>query len=464
VTPARSDAAAAPFRDAWIAGAIGALLRLAMVLWAAPRIEPVEDGHFYHVIGSRVAAGDGYTWLWPDGVVTFAAHYPVGYPALIGAAYALFSPLPVVAMLLNAVLGSAAVIAVHRIAASVASRAGALLAALAVALHPALVAYTPALMTEGISAALLAIAGGIAMWAGKGEGSSRVVWLGAVLGISVLVRPQTLLIAPLFGAMAVPVAAGVRRRAAAATAVTALALAVVSPWTVRNLVRMDRVVLVSANGGWNLLIGAAPGATGTFVPIAGDTVPAECRNVFGEAAKDACFGRAALGLIAGAPLHWVALIPKKLSFTFDYSGAPGWYLHASNSQAFPESAKLALGVIETLWQRVLVAFCLVALWRAEGPRKVGRAVLCGVGAACLFTQAAWISHALLVCAALLLGKRLRAHPPAALAAGAVAMTALTHSVFFGAGRYSLVVFPLLGALAGSSLLAAKAFDRSPAGE
>jgi hypothetical protein len=215
-------------------------------------------------------------------------------------------------------------------------------------------------------------------------------------------------------------------------------------------VRMDRVVLVSANGGWNLLIGAAPGATGTFVPIAGDTVPAECRNVFGEAAKDACFGRAALARIAGAPLHWVALIPKKLSFTFDYSGAPGWYLHASNSQAFPESAKLALGVIETLWQRVLVAFCLVALWRAEGPRKVGRAVLCGVGAACLFTQAAWISHALLVCAALLLGKRLRAHPPAALAAGAVAMTALTHAVFFGAGRYSLVVFPLLGALAGSS--------------
>jgi hypothetical protein len=464
VTPARSDAAAAPFRDAWIAGAIGALLRLAMVLWAAPRIEPVEDGHFYHVIGSRVAAGDGYTWLWPDGVVTFAAHYPVGYPALIGAAYAVFSPAPVVAMLLNAVLGSAAVIAVHRIAASVASRVGALLAALAVALHPALVAYTPALMTEGISAALLAIAGGIAVWAGKGDGWSRVVWLGAVLGISVLVRPQTLLIAPLFGAMAVPVASGLRRRAAAATAVTALALAVVSPWTVRNLVRMDRVVLVSANGGWNLLIGAAPGATGTFVPIAGDTVPAECRNVFGEAAKDACFGRAARGLIASAPLHWIALIPKKLSFTFDYSGAPGWYLHASNSQAFPESAKLALGVLETLWQRVLVAFCLVALWRAEGPRKVARAVVCGVGAACLFTQAAWISHALLVCAALLLGKRLRAHPPAALAAGAVAMTALTHAVFFGAGRYSLVVFPLLGALAGSSLVVAKAFDRSPAGE
>jgi hypothetical protein len=451
VKPARSDAAAAPLRDAWIAGAIGALLRVALVLWAAPRFPPVEDGRFYHVIGSRIAAGEGYTWLWPDGVVTFAAHYPVGYPALIGAAYALFAPAPLVAMLVNAALGSAAVVAVHRIAATAASRAGALLAALGVALHPALVAYTPALMTEGISAALLAIAGWIAVRAGR-PGRPRwipVMWLGVVFGASVLVRPQTLLVAPLFGAMAVP-AAGVRRRLASAAVVTAVALAVVSPWTVRNLIRMDRVVLVSANGGWNLLIGAVPGATGTFVPIDGEAVPVECRTVFGEAAKDACFGRAARDRIAGAPLRWLALIPKKLSFTFDYSGAPGWYLHASNPEAFPESAKVGLGVAETLWQRLLVALALVALWRAEGPRKVGRAVLCGVGAACLFTQAAWISHVLLVGAALSLGKRLAGHPPAALAGGAVAVTALTHAVFFGAGRYSLVVFPLLAALAGSS--------------
>jgi hypothetical protein len=466
VTAARRDPAPAPLRDGLIAGLVGALLRAGVVLWAAPRFAPVEDGHFYHVIAGRVAAGEGYTWLWPDGVVTSAAHYPVGYPALIGCAYALFTPSPALAMLVNLAIGSAAVVAVHRIAASVASRGGALLAALAVALHPALVLYTPALMTEGVSAALLAIAGWICVRAGEG-GERRwrlVILLGAVLGAAVLVRPQTLVLAPLFGAMAAAPETGMRRRLAMAAAVTALSLATVLPWTVRNLVRMDRAVLVSANGGWNLLIGAVDGATGTFVPIDGERVPAECRTVFGEAAKDACFGRAALGLVKEAPLRWLALIPKKLSFTFDYSGAPGWYLHASNSAAFPESAKVALGVVETVWQRLLVALGLVALWRAPGPRRMGRGVLCGLGGACLFTHAAWISHLLLVCAALLLGKRLAAHPPAALAAGAVAGTALTHAVFFGAGRYSLVVFPLVGALAGAILLAGKAFDRGPAGE
>ena len=42
-----------------------------------------EDGHYYDVLARRLAAGQGYTWLWPDGAVTYAAHYPVGYPAML---------------------------------------------------------------------------------------------------------------------------------------------------------------------------------------------------------------------------------------------------------------------------------------------------------------------------------------------------------------------------------------------
>jgi 4-amino-4-deoxy-L-arabinose transferase-like glycosyltransferase len=459
--------ARAPLRDGLTATAVALLARTAVVLWGATRFPPVEDGRFYHVIAGRVAAGEGYTWLWPDGVVTYAAHYPVGYPALIGALYALFTPAPLVAMLLNALLGSLAALAVHRIAATVATRAGALLAALGVALHPALVAYTPALMTEGVSAALLALAGWFAVRAAH-PGATRV-WqrllaLGALLGVAVLVRPQTLLIAPLFGALAVRAGAGPRARVFAAALVTAASLFLCLPWTLRNLARMDRAVLVSANGGWNLLIGVVDGATGTFVPIEGERVPEPCRTVFGEAAKDACFGRAALLQIARAPGRWLALIPSKLGFTFDYAGAAGWYLHASNPVAFPESWKVALGIAETSWQRLLLGLALLAVWRPRGPRRVPRAFAAGLGGLALFTPAAWVSHLFLLCGALLLGKRLATHPPAALLAAGLGVTALTHAVFFGAGRYSLVVFPLVGALAGGALLGAKAFDSGPEGE
>ena len=52
--------------------------RLAVVAWAWSRFPPVEDGHYYDVLAQRLAQGLGYTWLWPDGAVTYAAHYPGG--------------------------------------------------------------------------------------------------------------------------------------------------------------------------------------------------------------------------------------------------------------------------------------------------------------------------------------------------------------------------------------------------
>src|SRR6478736_3656850 len=138
-----------PLRDGLWAAAGGLLVRLLTVLWAWGRVPPGADGKFYHTVAERIANGHGYTWLWPDGVVTYAAHYPVGYPALVGAFYALFGARPEVAMLLNALVGSVATLATHRLCARWCDRRASLGGALFIALSPALVFYTPALMTEG---------------------------------------------------------------------------------------------------------------------------------------------------------------------------------------------------------------------------------------------------------------------------------------------------------------------------
>ena len=81
--------------------------------YAHDRFPPADDGSFYHAVAIRIAHGAGYTWAWPDGVVTYAAHYPVGYPALLGATYALLGATPLSAMLLNALLGALLVVGVH---------------------------------------------------------------------------------------------------------------------------------------------------------------------------------------------------------------------------------------------------------------------------------------------------------------------------------------------------------------
>ena len=67
---------------------VALLARMSVVWWASTRFPPAEDGHYYDVLARRLASGAGFTWLWPDGAVTFAAHYPVGYPALVAIAYA----------------------------------------------------------------------------------------------------------------------------------------------------------------------------------------------------------------------------------------------------------------------------------------------------------------------------------------------------------------------------------------
>lgn len=425
---------------------LGLVLRLAVVAWAAPRFPPSEDGHYYHVVATRIADGLGYTWLWPDGAVTYAAHYPVGYPALIGALYAIFGEHPAVAMVLNAILGAASAWAAHRMAASVATRRGALVAGLSIAAHPGLVFYTPALMTEGAAMALLALAAACVTSSGPTPNRSRALGVAFLLGVATLIRPPSLLVAPLYGFLLFP-AARLRVKTLWALVVVAFALFVCAPWTARNCHRMNACVLVSANAGWNLFIGAAKGATGTFVPLERLGVPEGCRTVWGEAEKDSCFGAAARRSIASEPFAWLSLMPAKLAATFDYAGAAGWYLHSSNPAAFPARAKEALGAAETLWQRLVVLASLLAVSRANGPRARARRFVSALSAVPLIFRAAWMSHIGLLLALVLLGRRAILSPYGVVGATLLS-TVVVHAIFFGAGRYSLVCFPMLGALAG----------------
>jgi 4-amino-4-deoxy-L-arabinose transferase-like glycosyltransferase len=434
-------------RDSLVVFAVALSARLGMVLWAAERIPPTADGAFYDTIARRIAAGLGYTWLWPDGAVTYAAHYPVGYPAIMGGVYAVFGAHPGAVMVLQALMGSLVAVAVHALALRAANERRALIVGLLAAAHVAWVAYTPALMTEGTAAALLIAAAVAVTRAGESSAGRRVAWwclLGLLLGGAALVRPQSLLLAPWFAWFAVGPAERVARRFAAVAVVLVSAALVFGPWIVRNQVRMSDAGL-SFNGGWNLLIGATPSANGTFAPLA---VPGACKAVFDEAAKDTCFRDAAVRQILADPWAWILLIPKKLAVTFDYCGAAGWYLHDANPSAFSYRAKVVLGVLETLQVRALWLAALVSAAWIEGPRRRARGVVAGLSALALLTMHAWPAVVGLVVVIALLGRRLARMPVVVpLAMGVVLATAASHAVFLGAGRYAMVVFPFITALA-----------------
>ncbi len=440
-------------RDALCAFAIALAARLGFVAWAHRRFPAAEDGRYYDVLARRLASGAGYTWQWPDGAVTYAAHYPVGYPALLALAYAVVGASPAVAMTVNGLLGAGSAYAAHRIVDGPGvARWRPFAAGLVIALHPALLPYTAAVMTEGVTASLLMIAAAMVGAAqSAGAARSRAKWVamaGICYGIATLVRPQSMVVAPILGALAVRTGAGARARLASAAATTAIAMLCVAPWTARNCEKMGRCALVSVNGGWNLLVGAQS-ESGAWEPV---RVPPECATIWDEAGKDACFGGAARRAIVAAPGTWLARAPAKVAATLDYIGAGPWYLHASAPSVVDEQAKERLGAIETVICRLLLLGAIVVSGRMRGSRFRERKLVALLGAAGALTVHGWIGYVAVALCVALAGLRTTVRAPVAVPATAVMIlvTVVVHATFFGAGRYGLVAVPFVGAMAFAS--------------
>ncbi len=429
----------------WVVFGVALVVRGMIVAWARGRFPPAGDGYYYDVLAHRLASGLGYTWLWPDGSVTYAAHYPVGFPALLAAGYVVLGTSDTVAMSLAAVLGAAGAYAAYRLADWGHSRWRPLAAGLAVALHPALVPYTAARMTEGITASLLLLGAAAASRAKSTGGWIPLVTTSVVMAIATLVRPQSLLLAPVLGALALRADASFIRRVSGAATVTLLALVLITPWTIRNCVRMRQCALVSLNGGWNLLIGATT-TTGGWEPIA---VPVACATVWDEAQKDACFERAAVHAIVESPGAWLERAPAKVAMTLDYFGAAPWYLGASNEAAFGHRSKVALATVETIVSRLFLLAALVACGKLVGPRGRARRIAAFLGAVAALTLHAWVGYLAIVGCVALLGRRTVARMPVLvpMCAAVIGATIAVHSVFFGSGRYGLIVAPFVATLA-----------------
>lgn len=479
--------AAWPKRDAWFLF-LGALsLRLVACFWAWGRVPPTADGAFYHVVAQRIAQGLGYTWLWPDGAVTYAAHYPVGYPTMMAPLYLVFGPVPGVVMVLNALLGALAVVAAHGICLRTLAgtpweswaRQASLVASLSLVVSPTLVGYTPALMTEGAVGAFGLFAARLAVaWQAR-RGASRgglflLFSMIVCLAVATYLRPQSILLAPVLGILMME--RSFFMRAAFAAAVSFGCIALVIPWTLRNCDKMDRCVFVSANGGWNLLIGTFPEGRGAWVAVDGERVPVECREVFGEAEKDECFGQAGMRAIRSRPLGWLALVPAKLRATFDHAAAASEHLAAAG--ALNEPARTMLKYAEFALQRIGFSLAVFGAWAAARfmPSDVGRnrgtdarrrSVLLAVAAIGIIgfvgmsAAIGWLSVVVLLVAS---GRFLLRVGPG-LAVATVVLTALVHGVFFGAGRYSLPLIlwtaPLIALGAGAVM---QVWQRHEAGD
>ena len=434
-------------RDAWLVFLLAFFARCGACFWGFDRVPPTADGAFYHVVAQRIAAGEGYTWLWPDGAITYAAHYPVGYPAMMAPIYWLFGPHPGWVMLENAVVGALGVWAAHQLCVRLLgalnlahSRRSALFSGLLLALSPTLILYTPALMTEVCVGAVVTGATLLTVqlrdrWSSvsKGKRVLGLVGLAGLIAFSCYLRPQTILLAVVLGAL---LKSSWLQRFKYGLLLTGMSLLLVAPWTVRNCERMDSCVFVSANGGWNLLIGTYPDGHGAWIGIDGERVPPECREVFSESGKDECFGQAGKRRVLAAPLAWLSLVPQKLRATLDHSAAGAEHLRASG--AIDDEAKWKLQVAEYTWQRFFSVFVLVGVAGVMGSTLPSWLRILGVvvGLLGFLGAGAWFAW-LVVLVLVVCNPSFLVRPAVGAGAGVIASTLAVHAVFFGAGRYSI---------------------------
>jgi 4-amino-4-deoxy-L-arabinose transferase-like glycosyltransferase len=255
----------------WLAGILLVALALRIV-WCLVAVRPpvgLHDPFFYIFYGDSISAGKGYTTL--AGNPT--AYYPVGYPAALGAVFWIVrhtpipNDFPAAAAAFNVILGAVMVFLVYAIGRRLFNARVALTGAGLVAVFPNLVFHSAVALSETLFATLVLAALAVLLWEpwrGGKLSTGRALAFGVLLGLSALVRPQSLVLLPL--AVIAVRATGVRWRPAIVCVLPALATAalMIVPWTIRNASEMHAFTLVSTNGGDDLCIGHNPDAKGAF--------------------------------------------------------------------------------------------------------------------------------------------------------------------------------------------------------
>jgi dolichyl-phosphate-mannose-protein mannosyltransferase len=280
-----------------------AVLATVLLLALALRVDyawegraPVYDAVAYAKIAERLSEGDGFSL--GESATQPASNYSPGLPLLVAGIYEITGGVHErLARLVLALIGTLSVLFTYLIGRRLSGPLAGLVAAAAVAVYPALLEYQGMLMGEPLAATLLSGAVLSMLWAsGSGPGHlargsrrgdpppcartqsvlryggpppprhPRERWLvsGLMLGALVLVRPEYLGISLLLAVVVLAWSGPEWKAGAANAAILLVGIAlVVVPWTVRNVVVLDRFVPVSTGGGQVLF-------AGSYMPSGGD--------------------------------------------------------------------------------------------------------------------------------------------------------------------------------------------------
>jgi 4-amino-4-deoxy-L-arabinose transferase-like glycosyltransferase len=348
-------------------------LRLAWMVWVRDMPgKAMADPAFYDAAARALAAGKGYLHL--GGQPT--AEWPPGYPLLLAGIYKVFGHSIALVKLVNALAGAGTCLLAYLIARRTFNAAVGFAAALVLALFPSQIFWSTLVMTEVLSAFLVALLIYVVITFTLDSISwRRVLLVGLLLGVMSLIRGETVL---LFVPLAVVWAVAhrsIRRGLGYGLLACVTTALVIFPWAVRNWISLGYPVPISTGSADNLLAGHWDGANGmgSFTPgleVSADY--AALPNPDREVAVYKAETRRALSFMLHNPRRELELIPEKLfHFYREDSGPLVWIQTPPASLSKTAAARLRDAANSYYLAAGIAALLAIPLWFSlRDPRKL----------------------------------------------------------------------------------------------
>lgn len=323
--------------------ALGVALLLRIIWGLAVPVIPISDSNAYDVFAQNIASGGGFGWKPGE----YTAYWAVGTSAVYALLYTVFGHhyLPIV--VLNIIVGVATIALAMSLSRRWLGEKPALLTAWILALWPLLIEYTTVLASELLfNFCMLA-----ALWLASMPNWKllpRSVATGVALAAASYIRPVALLIAPLAYLREALIQKQLARAIAACAITSILMLALILPWSLRNLNVFNHFVLVSTNAGANFWMGNNPDTNGGYMDV-------PKLGISNEAEMDKELNRQAWAYIRQEPLAFVVRTIKKAVLLHDRESIGVAWNEKGLEERFGHGSLLPIKLISSgYWYCVLV--------------------------------------------------------------------------------------------------------------
>ena len=354
-------------RTEWRRPSVRLLVLLIVVAFVVPRIALLAavsggsagDETWYFNRALSIIHGDGYAF---DGMPT--AFWPIGYPGFLALLYLVFPATRATGLVANFFLSAIVVICAYAIFRKLEMTIRwALFGTLVLTALPSFVLYQNLLLSEILTMALLSLATLFLLSARR-----RLDFFvsGVVFGLTTLVKSQIMFLP----AFLLVFDMWERRDKKAVIAKYLLLLIgaaiVISPWTLRNYLVFNRLILVQSNGGYNLLDGNNAGNpwgggenSDQFAARYPGIVNDVTKRLPDEIGMNDRAMAAALGFITAHPLAVSKRIPYKLYRFFRDDPEPARELTSSNSKNGQAPSWIASIALLSFWYYTVVMILAV---------------------------------------------------------------------------------------------------------